>query len=605
MTEKPNQKKIRLLVGAGLILLAVLISYIPAINGGYIWDDDEYVTDNTNLRDLEGLKRTWFTPSSIPQYYPLTHTTFWIEYHLWELDPMGYHVVNVLLHVASALLLWLLLSRLGVPGAFLAAAVFALHPVHVESVAWITERKNVLSGLFYLAAFLAYLRFAGVGTGGTGGTPGDTIENPEAHRNWRYYAFALVLFVSALLSKTVTSTLPAAILLVIWWKRPRLKRRDIMPLVPFFAIGMTMGLLTAWMEKFHVGAMGQEWDFSIIDRVLIAGRVMWFYAGKLFFPYPLTFIYERWTIDSGVWWQYLFPLAAAGVVAALWLLRHRIGKGALVAVLFFAGTLLPALGFFDVYPMRFSFVADHFQYLASIGLIVLGCAVLVTLLSRAGWMSRLPAWMTGTAAGPGTSPAASPRKRPWGVFICAPLLLTLGALTWNQGYVYKDVETLWRDTLKKNKTAAIAYINLGIEMKARGKLAEAVELLEKAVGLKPKSAKAHYNLANILKEDGRYAGAIYHYMQALSFEPNHRQALINLGNSLGAKGRFEEAMASFQKARKLNPGNPDIYYNMGGIAYFQGRLAPAESYYRKALELRPGFARAHPKLGVVFLAPAS
>jgi len=596
MTDERYKKKTRLLFGAGLILLATVIAYIPAMKSGYIWDDDAYVTENTNLRDLQGLERTWFEPLSIPQYYPLTHTAFWIEYQLWGLNPTGYHVVNVLLHAAGALLLWFLLSRLGVPGAFLAAAVFALHPVNVESVAWITERKNVLSGLFYLGAFIAYLRFAGVGAGGAGdvnpGMPGGQADR----RARKFYFFALVLFVCALLSKSITATLPAAVLLVLWWKRPRLTRRDVLPLIPFFAAGVTMGLMTTWLEKFHVGALGREWDFNILDRLLIAGRVVWFYVGKLLFPHRLTFIYERWTIDPGMWWQYIFPLAAAGVIVLLWLNRRRWGKGPLVAVLFFVGTLFPALGFFDVYPMRYSFVADHFQYLAGIGMIALICGGIVLLLSHVG---GLPGW---AETGPSREKKRQRSSRSWGVGICVVLLLVLGVSTWLQGYMYKDVETLWRETILRNDKAWIAYLNLGIIYKTRGQVDEGFRLYEKALEINPDSPLVHYNIANALREGGRMTEAIGHYRRVLEINPKHVPTLINLGNAYLAAGQLDEALTCFLDARKIRPNDADVLYSLGGIVYSRGQVEDAARHYRRALQLRPDFAEAHNKLGVVLTA---
>jgi hypothetical protein len=359
-----------ILIPATALLTLVIAAYIPAIMGGFVWDDDDYVTRNPTLSGSGGLQRIWFEIGAVPQYYPLVHTSFWLEFHLWGLWPLGYHLVNVLFHGCSAILLWRVLLRLGVRGAWLAAAVFALHPVQVESVAWITERKNILSGVFYLSALLAYVRFLGLGRGGFG---------PRGR--WGWYWLALVLFLCALLSKTVTCSLPAAILLLLWWKRSRLRLNDVLSLVPFFVLGAALGLTTAWMEQHYVGAQGAEWALSWLDRCLIAGRALWFYVGKLVWPARLAFIYPRWQIDSALW-QYCYPLAAVGLVVCLWVLRRRIGKAPLVAALYFGGTLGPALGFINVYPMRFSFVADHFQYMASVGLLTLMVGLLTTGLDR-------------------------------------------------------------------------------------------------------------------------------------------------------------------------------------------------------------------------------
>ena len=336
---------------AAAIIIATFLASLPAIRSGFIWDDDVHVTKNVTLRSLAGLELIWLRPGATPQYYPLTHTTFWLEWHLWHVDPLGYHVVNVALHASSALLLWRVLALLGLGRAApLAAAIFALHPIEVESVAWITERKNVLSGVFYFASALAFLK----------------SDKPGS------YALAVVLFICAVLSKTVAGTLPAALLLMIWWKTGRIRRRDALRVLPMFVIALVMGIVTARMERQTVGAAGPEWAFTFLERCLIAVRALWFYAYKLLVPINLTFIYPRWTINPHNPLQWMFVLSAIAVVAALFALRNRLGRGPLAAVLFFVGTLMPALGFVNTYPMRYSFVADHFQYLAGIGIIVPG-----------------------------------------------------------------------------------------------------------------------------------------------------------------------------------------------------------------------------------------
>jgi hypothetical protein len=277
----------------------------------------------------------------------------------------------------------------------------------VESVAWISELKNTLSGTLYLGSALAYLSFY--------------RESKKA-----FYAVALGLFLLALMAKTVVATLPAALLLVIWWKQGSLLwKRDTLPLVPFFIVGIGFGLLTAWVEQNLVGARGSEFDFSNIERFLIAGRAFWFYLEKLLWPVNLIFIYPRWDVNERVWWQYLFPAALLFLLlTALWARRWR---GTLVGVLFFAGTLFPALGFFNAYPFRFSYVADHFQYLASIGPIAVAGAGITTALD---FLKK--------------------RNRFLGPLIYGTLIATLGVLTWRQAAMYKDTETLFRTTIERN-----------------------------------------------------------------------------------------------------------------------------------------------------------
>lgn len=439
-------------LGLSLLLVALtLLAYAPAMQGGFVWDDDDYVTENANLRSLQGLQRIWFELGAVPQYYPIVHTSFWVEYHLWGSRPLGFHLTNVLLHALNGLILWELLRRLRVPGAWVAAALFVLHPIQVESVAWVTERKNVLSGTFYLLAALMYL-----------GGRDQNDDAGDAGPGRARYAATVLLFLCALLSKSVTATLPAAIGVVLWFQRGRLGRRDVLRLAAMIPFGIAAGALTSWMERYIVGATGPEWALSPLDRLIVAGRAFWFYLGKLAWPHPLTFIYPRWDLAGASPAMLLVPAAALLLLLALWFARGRIGRGPLAAALLFAGTLAPALGFVNVYPMRFSFVADHFAYLAVIGPLALVAATVVTVLGR--YRTRLPALAPGLAV---------------------LVLGILGALTWQRGYAYADEETLWRDTLRKNSSSFIANGNLGGILLQRGELEPAADLFQTALRSKP------------------------------------------------------------------------------------------------------------------------
>jgi hypothetical protein len=528
------------IVAAALLVLITLAAYLPALGNGYIWDDDMYVTANQTLHSAEGLRQIWFQRGATVQYYPLVFTSFWVEYQLWQLQPFGYHLVNVLLHGAGVVLLWLVLRRLSVPGAYLAAAVFALHPVHVESVAWITERKNVLSGFFYLAAFLAYLRF----------TPLDSAR-PTWVRHWRYYGLAFALFLCALLSKSVTGSLPAAIALAIWWKRDRLTARDLLPLAPMLLVGVLMGCHTSWMEKHRVGAQGMDWSLPVIERLLIAGRAVWFYLGKLLWPSKLTFIYPRWLIAPERPWQYVFWVSAVAVPITAWLLRKRVGKAPLAAVLFFGGTLLPALGFVNLFPMLYSFVADHFQYLASIGPIALLVGVLAVFAEQlrvrlaAAKMRMLPA-----------------RAVPVAAYLSAVvLLIVLGRLTWGQCAIYKSEETLWRDTIAKNPRAAMAKLNLGNILVEQRKLDEAITLFREVTEMDPRGippiilARGYNNLGNTVGLKGDFTQAVEQYRQALRVHPGYVNAHYGLGWALSNLGRTDEAIAEYRRTLEMNPGH--------------------------------------------------
>jgi tetratricopeptide (TPR) repeat protein len=576
---KASQKKLWL--WAGLIVLLILLAYIPAMRGGYIWDDNAHITDNDVLRSSDGLARIWFDPKVLPQYYPLVHTTFWVEYHLWQLHPFGYHLVNVLLHACNAILLLLVLRYLRVPGAWLAAALFALHPVHVESVAWITERKNVLSGFFYLSSALAYFRFANVTGDPANASVFLDVHPPtsgKSRRSWGLYALSLFLFLCALLSKTVTCSLPAAILLVLWWKRGRLCRSDILTLIPYFVVGALLGLTTVWLEKYQVGAYGEEWALSFLDRCLVAGRALWFYAGKLLWPHKLTFIYPRWHIEAGVWWQYLFPAAALAVISLFWILRRRIGKGPFVAVAFFAGTLVPALGFFDVYPMRFSFVADHFQYLASTGLIALAAAAMTNFLGRLG-----------------------PRYNTVGSVVSVAVLLVFGVLVWKQSTIYGDAETLYRDTISKNPNAWMAHYNLGVLLVNRGRADEVMAHFSEALRLQPDDADAHYNLGVALEKQGRLQEAMAHFSAAGRLRPDYADAHYSVAAILARQHKFEEAISYYSKALQVNPNYVEAHNNLGVALFSLGELDKAIEHYRRALKLNPNFGKAHNNLGNALL----
>jgi protein O-mannosyl-transferase len=553
---------------AGLFC-ATLIAYGPALQGELVWDDISHVTA-PGLRSFQGLWRIWFELGATQQYYPLLHSAFWLEHRIWGDAVLGYHLTNVFLHAISAYLVVLLVRRLALPGAWLAGLVFALHPVCVESVAWISEQKSALSGVFYLAAALTYLSF------------------DRTRRKPRYF-LASGLFVLALMSKTVTATLPAALLVVFWWRRGRLAwRRDVLPLVPWLAVGASAGLFTAWVESTpqFIGAQGPEYALTLPQRLLLAGRVPWFYAWKVLWPSDLMFIYPRRRIDSGEWWQYLFPLGTAALVVALALLARK-NRGPLACFLFFSGTLFPVLGFLNVYPFRYSYVADHFQYLAALGIIVPAAAGLTVLAGR-----------------------ISPGKI--GALALPTLLLaTLGAATWRQSGTYRDYETLFRETLARNPGSALVHNNLGtILMLKPGGIPEALGEFEAAVRLKPDSPEYLVNLGLALAQTpGRLPDAIAKYETALRIDPDFYAAHLNLGLALAqTPGRGEDAIAEHQKAiaasqqaLRKGPGSWQAHLNLG-IAYAQmpGRQADAIAEYRTALRINPNSALAHFHLGNSF-----
>ena len=516
------------------------------------------------LRDVSGLRAMWCQPTALQQYYPLSGTTFWLDYHLWGFWPLPYHVENVLLHAASAVLFWQLLRRLEAPGAWLAGAVFALHPVMVESAGWITERKNVLSLVFYLGALLAYGRFNSFWKEDNG--------SRAQHRG--AYALALLLCLGALLAKTTALSLPAVVVLIGWWKRGRIRwRDDVLPTLPMFALAIGSCWMTAWLEKTHVGAQGPDFALTFPQRCLIAGRVPWFYIGKLLWPVNLCFVYPRWHPDAGSWQQWLYPAATIGVLAALWLARRRMGRGPATAAFFYVGTLFPLLGFFNAFGMLYSFVWNHWVYLPSLGLIALAAA----LAARAAVVLRAPRLFHGVAT---------------------VVLVALGTLTWRLGHMYRDVETLWGDTLAKNPRCWMAHNNLGAALVSLGRVPEAREHYEQSLQINPRNAEALNNLGDVLLQEGKVGDAIERYEQALRIKPDYADAHNNLGAALAQTGRIGEAIAQYELALRTRPDYAEAHCNLGIALQDTGKIEEAIAHYEQALRIKPDFADAHYSLGL-------
>ena len=501
------------------LVAATLLTYLPAVRAGFIWNDRDYVTA-PDLRSLDGLARIWFEVGATEQYYPVLHSAFWVQHRLWGDAPMGYHLANILLHAGAAGLLAAVLRRLAIPGAGLAAAIFALHPVCVESVAWISEQKNTLSLVFYLGSALLYLRF-------------------DASRRRATYLGATALFLLALLSKTTTATLPAALLVVFWWQRGRIDgQRDVRPLVPWFVLAAAMGLFSAWVEKEYIGAAGAEFALTGLQRSLLAGRIAWFYLAKLIWPADLIFIYPRWAVNPAEAWQWIFPLGVIACLAGLWALRRRTRTPLAVALLF-GGSLFPVLGFFNVYAFKFSFVADHWQYLPSIGIVALAAAALNL------WLGGRPPWLRHGL----------------------PLLLVtaLAGRSFEQSRMYADMHTFYATTLARNPGAWMAHNNLGNLLREAGRLEEAVGHFEAALRQRPDLAKAHYNLANCLRSLKRPREAVEHYRRALAIEPAYAEAHSNLGLVLREAGQPQAALPHGLEAVRLDPELGDARNNLGKI----------------------------------------
>ncbi len=552
----PFWNRYRGALAIGLLVALVVLAYSPSFHGGLLWDDEAHIT-KPELRSLAGLYRIWFDVGATQQYYPLLHSAFWLEYKLWGGNTFGYHLVNALQHAAAVCLLYSILLRLKIPGALLAAAIFAVHPIEVESVAWISEQKNTLSAIFYLAALRVYLEF-------------------DASRRPSYYGFALLLFVLGLLTKTVTATLPAALLVIFWWQRGTLSwRRNILPLVPMFVLGAAAGLFTAWVERKLIGAQGTLFEMTFMQRGLVAGRAIWFYVGKLLWPTNLIFSYPRWSPDPAIWWQWLFPIAALATTAVLWAMRDR-SRAPLAAWLFFVGTIFPVLGFLNVFPFIYSFVADHFQYLAGLGLIVLFAGGATVVVNRL-WPGRT--WIGRSAS--------------------ALLIFVLISLTAQQSATYADLVKLYQTTIRRNPDCWFAYNNLGAYLAAHNRDSEAEPLIREALRIRPEYAEALHNLGNHLRRVHQPEQAIDSYKRALAIRPDLHDAETDWGNALVEMKRPQEAIDHYQAAIRIAPKVAMPHFNMANTYRDLGDVPHAIEQYHAAIGLQPDFADAHFNLGLV------
>ena len=543
-----------------LVLTAVTIFvYRPAWNGGFLWDDDVYITNNELLTAPDGLRRIWFSLDSPSQYFPLVYTTFRVERAVWGLNPTGYHWINLVLHVANALLVWLVLARLKVPGGWLAGAIFALHPVQVESVAWITERKNVLMGLFFLLTLLAWIAFV----------------NGKTKWRWLVYGLALILYLFALSAKTTACTLPAALFLILWLQHKPIDWKRVIQLIPFLVLGIAMGVLAMWWERYHQGTSRAVFAFlSPIERVLVASRAVWFYLSKLTWPSNLTFIYPRWDIAPTHLLNYSWLLAGVIVCVAIYFLRGYLGRGVEVAAAFFVATLSPVLGFVMLYTFRYTFVADHYQYLACIGPIALASAGLINL--------------------------ADTFKNSRALILSAALFVpaVLATLTWRQAAMYGNIETLWRTTLARNPTCWMAHNNLGIVLFGKGQLDDAIAHYRTTLKMQPDFWDADYNLGSALLGKGQVDEAIFYCDKAVRMQPNDPDAQVALANALLQKRRINDAIVHYQKAVAMRP---DYFLARSGLGHAlleKGNLDDAIEHSRAALLIQPNDADCHTILAI-------
>ncbi len=527
--------------GVAIVLLSFIV-YIPAYQAGFVWDDGTHLLDNVVLTE-GGLLRAWFS-TDMPNYWPLTWTSYWIEHQLWGLNPLGYHVVNVALHTASSLLIWRTLARLGIPHAGFVALLFAIHPVNVESVAWVAQRKNVLSMFFFLLAILVYLRF-------------EDDEIPRGH--W----LAVAAFLLSMLAKGAGAAMPVVLLLLAWWRRGRISRLDIRRSIPFFAVALVMsGFEIGFQYGRSIGDTVVRTD-NFFSRLAGAGWGVWFFAYKALLPTDLSFIYPRWTIDPTRWLSYVPSLAIAGITTLAWHFRNRWGRPLIFAIAYFVLTLAPVLGFFDIYFMRYSFVADHYQYIAIIAVIALAVATSAALLARL--------------------PAAPFPSRVLGML----LLVALAIASWQRAQIFRDEETLWLDTIAKNPGGYTAHYNLaGLLLETR-RFEEAAQYYSNALKIWSASPKANNNLGVTLRSQGKFAAAAERFRRVLEIDPHHAAAHANLASVLVVQKRKGQAIEHYRAALESDPSQSEVYYALGELLRTEGRTGPAVLHLRESLRLAP------------------
>jgi tetratricopeptide (TPR) repeat protein len=562
----------------GLLLVLILLVYWPSYRAGFIWDDDAMITVNPLVKaGWRGLCDIWFSTKFV-DYIPLTLTTFWLEWPLWGINPSGYHVANVLLHALNVLLLWRVLLRLRIPGAWAAALLFAVHPVCVASVTWVAERKNTLSMLFYLLSVLWYLRF-------------DEPTHEHATRNTRhatrftfhvspFYVLSLAAFLLALCSKSSVVILPVVLFLCAWWQRGELSRRDLLRAIPFFLLALVFGLMTvSLVHQQRLGATIELSHDNLLVRCLGATRAVWFYLGKDCLPLNLTMHYPRWMIDPASPLSYLPGVAVLGLFILFWRYRQAWGRACLFGFGYFILALSPALGFVKMAYLTFSQVADHFQYLALPGLIALvvgGC-----------YYPRQAARHT-------TQPSS---------FILHPssfillLVLPLSLLSWRHQRLVGNPEALWRDNIAKNPNSWPARNNLGQVLAERKQFKEAEEQCLAALAIKPDSADSHYNLGNALFHQNRIDEAIRALSEAVRLGPGHSKAHNNLASALILKHRLDEALFHLREAIRFDPENFEAHENLANLLSQKNQSHQAIEEYLIALRLQPDDAEAHNNLG--------
>lgn len=518
----PNSRL--LLLRALLIAAAVFWIFSPAFLGGWLWDDDFYLYQNALLNDPARLWKIWFVPGSLIEYYPIEASVQAIQWQLWGNETLGYHLTNVVLHIIGALLFWRLLDKFGLKFAWLGGLLFAIHPVVVESVAWISELKNVLSLPPFLLAMCYWIDY-------------------DEHKRPRDYLLALGLFLVAMLCKISMAPFPVVILLYAWWKRGRIGWNDVKASAPFLVISLALGATTIlvgiWFREAHLQPTDPAVIGGFLSRLALAGLSISFYFCNCIWPVGLLPNYPKWPVNPPSLWQFFPWPIFIGLFVWFWIRRESWGRHLLLGLGFFLLNILPFAGFQSATYMESTWVMDHFLYLPMLGVLGLVIAGLETANQRLS-SSQRPALL--------------------GLMTVVMALLAFES-HWYAGK-FVSQEALWSYTVEHNPGAFLAHNNLGNELFKTGRVSEAIEQYQEALRINPHMAEAHINLGMALNLEGKKEEAIEQYERALKINAHFAMAHVDLGNTLSDLGRTQEAIEHYEEALKVNPDYTEARENL-------------------------------------------
>ncbi len=621
------------ILGAVAIFLLALVVYWPLHSAGYIWDDGGWLVHNHFAHHWRGLWNIWFNPHDSIQYYPMVFTAFNIQWHIWGGDALGYHLVNIVMQAADAVLLWRILKALGLRSAWIAASIWAIHPVQVETVGWVVEQKSLLSALFLFPAVLAWTRFADF-------TRDRQVTDPllTAHQ-WKLYALATLSFILALCSKTDACIVPVVLLFVLVWKRGFINKRDILLLVPWMILGLLAACMTIHIEHGQAGAKGHGFHFSLAQHFIIAGKDLWFYPLKLFWPWPMMAVYPRWHISHPAAWEWIFPITAFAIPLILLAFSRKIGRGAFVAVCAYGLMISPLLGFIAFYTEEYTFVADHYQYLACIGIIVLVTEAATGIFSRLGRSEKTADDLSLPTNGR-ASAAASAKVGGIGSWLGAAVsvlvLLTLGTMTWAQSEIYTPPLRVWTHNIKYSPDCWLAMERVGVHEYGKGHVAAALLLFQRANELSHGgNLIVNSNLGDVYRHLGQYAKAIPYYRRSLAVAgrqppiiahlvdcyekigdwrqayqdllhgvqllPRSADLQTELASMLARAGHAKRAVPHFRAAIKYEPQDTKALFGLAESLDATGQWQKAIPFYRRALKASPDFGQGHFAYGMVLL----